>query len=176
VRGSVTEWSNRTFYFADDVTTDLQLSASTDGVVVIALELYKHWYGLQNKFYPTAYGPRSLKAVLLVTHANGTTVFVSPTCSSSSANDVTPSQGAGTGLSGACAWRHGSGATTHEDLHTGQIADARLATPGWETSQFNASGRCGTPCEYSRYLCEYQIRHMFPEEARFKTRNLLNTN
>lgn len=46
VRGSVTEWSNRTFYFADDVTSDLRraAAASSDGLVTIAVELYKHWY------------------------------------------------------------------------------------------------------------------------------------
>ena len=133
VRGHVTEWSNRTFYFADDVTADLQLAAGTDGLVAIGVELYKHWYGLQNRFYPTAYGPRSLKAVLVLTHADGTTVFAAPTCA-----------GAGVGVDG-CGWRHGSGATLHEDLHTGQSGDGRLATPGWESPQYTAPPAAWAP-------------------------------
>lgn len=121
VRGSVTEWSNRTFYFADDVTADVQSAAQGDGLVAVAVELYKHWYGLSNKFYPVSYGPRSLKAVLVVTHADGSTVSVNPTCSRETSG---------------CSWQHGSGATLHEDLHTGQTADGRRATPGWELPQY----------------------------------------
>ena len=124
VRASVTEWSNRTFYFADDVTADLQQAAGGDGLVVVAVELYKHWYGLENRFYTKAYGPRSLKAVLVVTHANGSTVPISRTCSDAESR---------------CSWRHGAGSTLHEDLHTGQSGDGRLATPGWESAQFDIS-------------------------------------
>ena len=39
VRASVTEWSNRTFYFADDVTVDLAAAAGGDGLVAIGIEL-----------------------------------------------------------------------------------------------------------------------------------------
>lgn len=39
VRGSVTEWSNRTFFFADDVTTDVAFAAGGDGLLAIAIEL-----------------------------------------------------------------------------------------------------------------------------------------
>ena len=130
VRGSVTEWNNRTLYFADDVTSDVQravaVSSVDAGTVAIGVELYKHWYGLQNKFYPLAYGPRSLKAVLIVTHVNGTTSFVLPTCSLSAGKK--------------CAWRHGNvSSTTYEDLHTGQSGDGRLAVPGWESPHFDRS-------------------------------------
>ena len=124
VRGTVTEWSNRTFYFADDVTPDLRASAaSANGRVVVAVELYKHWYGLSNTWFKLPYGPRSLKAVLVIHHANGTVVHAVPTCS------------ADTAVHASCDWRHGGGPTVHEDLHTGQVADARLAVPGWDTAQ-----------------------------------------
>jgi hypothetical protein len=125
VRGSVTEWHNRTFYFGDSVVTDVRRAASTDGLVVIGVEVYKHWYGLQNGFYPVAYGQRSLKAVLVLTHTNGTSVFVSPTC---------------TAATDGCSWRHSSGATLHEDLHTGQTADGRLAKVNWESVKYDALG------------------------------------
>ena len=115
VRGSVTKWNNRIFYFGDDGTADLRLAASTYGLVAVAVELYKHWYGLSNGFYPTAYGPRSLEAVLSLTHANGTSILVAPTCSSATMG---------------CAWRHSSGSTLHEDLNVGQSADGRLAKVG----------------------------------------------
>lgn len=126
VRGSVTEWSNRTLYFGDEVTADIRLAASAGGRVAIALEVYKHWYGLSNKFYTIPYGPRALKAVLSLTHANGTNVLIAPTCSSSSSGD--------------CSWRHSSGSTLHEDLHLGQSADGRLAKPGWESPKYDATG------------------------------------
>lgn len=129
VRASVTEWSNRTFYFADDVTADLQQAAGRDGLVVVAVELYKHWYGLENRFYTKAYGPRSLKSVLVVTHANGSTVPISRTCSDAESR---------------CNWRHGAGSTLHEDLHTGQSGDGRLATPGWESAQYDTSDHLWT--------------------------------
>ncbi len=120
IRGTVTEWTNRTFYFADDITTDLRTAtAHTDSRIVLAIHLFKHWYGLANAWYTKPYGPRSLKAVILVRHANGSAIYVLPTCSASS--------------TATCAWRNGRGATLHEDLHTGQIADARLAVPGWDT-------------------------------------------
>ena len=94
---------------------------------------YENRYGLENLFYPTAYGPRSLKAVLVVTHANGSTLHVSPTCSAVS-------------TAGECNWKHGSGSTTFEDLHTGQLGDGRLATPGWESTSFApAAGVWQTP-------------------------------
>ena len=135
VRGSVTEWSNRTFYFGEDVTADLQDAADgPGGKVVVAVELYKHWYGLSNRFYPVAYGPRSLKAVLVLTHTNGTSAFLSPTCSATSS-----------GSNASCGWRHGSGSTLYEDLHTGQIADGRLASPGWEAAGFVAGPAWRTP-------------------------------
>ena len=124
IRGSVTEWNHRTFYFGDEVTADVRLAAGADGLVAIGVELYKHWYGLSNAFYPTAYGPRSLKAVLALTHTNGTLAFVAPTCSSTSTE---------------CLWRHSSGVVLHEDLHLGQSADGRLAKPGWEETTYGAS-------------------------------------
>lgn len=105
MRGSVTEWGNRTFYFGDDVTADLRTAVSGDGLVAIGLEVYKYWYALQNGFYPKAYGPRSLKAVLRVSAANGTIVFLAATCA---------------GVPG-CAWTHRQGSTVHEDLHTGIV-------------------------------------------------------
>ena len=105
IRGSVTEWGNRTFYFGDDVTADLQAAVRGDGLIVIALEVYKHWYALQNGFYPKAYGPRSLKAVLRVSASNGSIIFLAPTCA---------------GTSG-CEWTHRQGSTVHEDLHTGLV-------------------------------------------------------
>jgi hypothetical protein len=131
VRASVTEWNNRTFYHADDVTFDVQdavgASSTNAGMVAIGVELYKHWYGLSNKFYESPYGPRSLKAVLVVKHVNGTTSFVAPTCSASASN-----------LN--CAWRYGNASsTTHEDLHTGQSGDGRLAIPNWESPHFDPS-------------------------------------
>lgn len=55
---------------------------------------------------------------------NGTSHFISPTCSNTSAR---------------CGWRHGSGATLHEDLHTGQSGDGRLSTPDWEAPHYNPS-------------------------------------
>jgi hypothetical protein len=119
-RGTVTEWTNRTFYFADDITPDMRTAAANaDSRVAVAIHLFKHWYGLANAWYPKPYGPRSLKAVLLLRHANGTVAYVLPTCSASSV--------------ATCAWRTGGGATLHEDLHTGQTVDARLAVPGWDT-------------------------------------------
>ena len=124
VRASVTEWSNRTFYFPDDVTADVQQAAGGDGLLVVAIELYKHWYGLANRFYTKAYGPRSLKAVLVVTHANGSIVPLLQTCSDAKSR---------------CSWRHSAGSTLHEDLHTGQSGDGRLATPGWESAQYDTS-------------------------------------
>jgi hypothetical protein len=39
VRGSVTEWSNRTFHFTDDVTADVAAAAGADGLVAVAVEL-----------------------------------------------------------------------------------------------------------------------------------------
>jgi hypothetical protein len=39
VRASVTEWSNRTFFFADDVTVDMAAAAGGDGRVAIGIEL-----------------------------------------------------------------------------------------------------------------------------------------
>lgn len=42
VRASVTEWSNRTFFFADDVTADLAAAAGGDGRVTIGIELCGH--------------------------------------------------------------------------------------------------------------------------------------
>lgn len=42
VRASVTEWSNRTFFFADDVTVDLAAAAGGDGRVAIGIELCGH--------------------------------------------------------------------------------------------------------------------------------------
>jgi hypothetical protein len=124
VRGSVTEWGNRTFYFGDDVTIDVQAAAAApNGLVAVTVELYKHWYALQNPFYPVAFGPRSLKAVLRVTSSNGTSVFVSPTCA---------------GRNSGCSWEHASGSTLHDDLHTGHSIDARLALPGWEDAEYDA--------------------------------------
>ena len=165
VRASVTEWSNRTFFFADDVTVDVAAAAGGDGLVAIGIELcehphshmmvlplssasdsvrlvslwfscvgsrqprrrYKHWYGLSNRFYPVPYGPRSLKAVLALTHRNGSQSFVSPTCSATTPADATSD----------CNWRHASGSTVHEDLHTGQSGDGRLATPHWESAHYD---------------------------------------
>lgn len=131
VRGSVTEWSNRTFYFSDNVTQDVKAAAGSDGLVAVGIELYKHWYGLANDFYTVPYGPRSLKAVLVVTLEDGSNVFVSPTCSGTTGRT--------------CSWRHGSGTTVYEDLHTGQIGDGRLATPGWESTEFVPSSDWKVP-------------------------------
>jgi uncharacterized membrane protein YgcG len=131
VRASVTEWHNRTFYFAHEVTSDVAaaLAAGTaaasgggsggGGSVVIAVELFKHWYGLSNNFYPTPYGPRALKAVLAVTHANGTTVFAAPTLPGPQSR-----------------WRQHSGALLFDDLHAGQRVDGRQATADWETAVY----------------------------------------
>jgi hypothetical protein len=119
IRASVTEWHNRTFYWADDVTSDVTTSAdSGHGTVALALEVFKHWYGLSNNFYPVAYGARALKAVLVITHVNGTDAFALPTTSGAQSS-----------------WRHGSGSLLFDDLHAGQTVDGRLATPGWETIQ-----------------------------------------
>ena len=110
------QWHNRTFFFGDDVTADLATAATGNGSIVLAIELFKHWYGLNNSFFHPAYGPRSFKAVLTLTHANGTTMNALPTVP---------------GLEGG--WRHSSGSLTFDDLHHGQWTDARLATPGWES-------------------------------------------
>ena len=122
VRASVTEWHNRTFYFAHEVTSDVTAafeaggSSNGGGSIVIAVELFKHWYGLSNNFYLAPYGPRSLKAVLALTHANGTTVFAAPTLPGSQSS-----------------WRQHNGALLYDDLHAGQRVDSRQATAGWQS-------------------------------------------
>ena len=130
------QWHNRTFYFGDDVTDDLVAAAAGNGSVVLAVELFKHWYALNNSFFHPAYGPRSFKAVLVLTHANGTTAHALATI---------PGPEGG--------WRHGSGSLTFDDLHHGQATDGRLATPGWESVDYKidngvwavASSVSGTP-------------------------------
>jgi hypothetical protein len=118
VRVSVTEWHNRTFYWADDVTNDAVTSADTGhGALVVALEVFKSWYGLSNNFYPKPYGARALKAVVVLTHTNGTDTYALPTIP---------------GVEGA--WRHGKGSLLFDDLHAGPVVDGRLATPAWEKS------------------------------------------
>mgnify|MGYP001315923347 CR=1 FL=1 len=62
--------------------------------------------------------------MLAIQHAGGSLLLAAPTCSAAASG---------------CAWRHARGATVHEDLHTGQSADGRLATPGWELPGFDAS-------------------------------------
>eukprot|EP01048_Picozoa_sp_COSAG05_P000108 COSAG05_NODE_3_length_51333_cov_129.132080_8_plen_659_part_00 len=119
IRASITEWHNRTFYWGDDVTSDVVTSAdSRHGNLVLALEVFKHWYGLSNNFYSKPYGARALKAVLVITHANGTDTYALPTTSGAQQSS----------------WRHGNGSLVFDDLHVGQTVDARLATPGWETA------------------------------------------
>eukprot|EP01079_Euglenida_sp_SAG-EU17-18_P007451 gene7451-180_t len=57
------------------VTRSLGLQAPSDvarGRVVVAVELFKGWYGLTNAFYPVPYGARALRAVIRVTHSDGT--------------------------------------------------------------------------------------------------------
>ena len=102
---------------------------SNFGLPMASVCRYKHWYGLSNRFYPVPYGPRSLKAVLALTHQNGSQVFVSPTCSATTA----------TGTDKECNWRHARGPTVHEDLHTGQNGDGRLATPHWESVDYDVT-------------------------------------
>ena len=121
VRASVTEWHNRTMYFADDVTADVAAAAGGGGKVVVALEVFKHWYALSNNFYPKPYGARALKAVLLVQHANGSTFTLVPTIPGPRSS-----------------WRHGSGALVFDDLHAGQTTDGRRATPAWESAAYRA--------------------------------------
>ena len=122
VRASVTEWHNRTFYFADDVTADVVNSISdAGGSFAVGIELFKHWYALSNNFYQVPYGPRALKAVLALRHVNGTTTTAVPTLPGSRSS-----------------WRHGSGALVFDDLHAGQTTDGRRATPGWEAADFDA--------------------------------------
>jgi hypothetical protein len=142
VRASVTEWNNRTFYWADDVTADIAAAVSAGGKLVIAVELFKHWYGLANNFYKVAYGPRSLKAVLVLTDKNGKDTFVLPTAGGPDTSTSTgpasstldnPDIDVGSG------WRHGSGSAIFDDLHGGQIIDGRQASPGWESSGYAAS-------------------------------------
>jgi hypothetical protein len=113
------------------------MAPGADGMVALAVELYKHWYGLSNRFYPKPYGPRSLKAVLIIVNANGTTAYASPSCSLSPGGAATAAD--------PCSWRHSSGSTLHEDLHTGQSADGRLATPGWESAGYHASAAWAGP-------------------------------
>lgn len=118
IRASVTEWHNRTYYWADDVTSDVATSAdSSHGTVLVALEVFKHWYGLSNNFYSTPYGARALKAVIVLTHTNGTDTYALPTL---------PGEKSG--------WRHNSGSVLFDDLHVGQTVDGRLATPEWDTA------------------------------------------
>ena len=67
VRASVTEWHNRTFYFADDVTADLAAAAGGNGSVVVAIEMFKHWWGLSNNFCERRHHSRlSFVCVLLL--------------------------------------------------------------------------------------------------------------
>ena len=116
IRASVTEWHNRTYYWADDVTSDVAASAeSSHGTVLVAIEIFKHWYGLSNNFYSTPYGARALKAVIVLTHTNGTDAYALPTM---------PGEQSG--------WRHNSGSILFDDLHVGQTVDGRLATPNWD--------------------------------------------
>ena len=65
------------------------------------------------------YGPRSLKAVLALTHSNGSSALALPTSTSA-----------------ASGWRHGSGSLLFDDLHKGQEADGRLATPRWQLTDY----------------------------------------
>ena len=41
-----------------------------------------------------------------------------------------------TGTSAASGWRHGSGSLLFDDLHKGQEADGRLATPRWQLADY----------------------------------------
>ena len=123
IRASVTEWHNRTYYFADDVTADLATAAaSSNGSVVLALELFKHWYSASEKFTDfKPYGPRSLKAVLVLTHTNGISTHALPT-----------THGVGS------SWRHSSGSLVFDNLHGGQGVDGQRAKPLWESIGYHA--------------------------------------
>ena len=53
----MTEWSNRTFYFGDDVTSDIKLAAAkgSDGLVALGVELWKHWFVRERKPYASTF-------------------------------------------------------------------------------------------------------------------------